>query len=147
MSVNLAVVRGVCSSPAEVRVLAVGQHARRCSRSRPAPAKSAAVSVPVVAWDPPAVGAELDVGDEIVAVGSGAAPVLPQPAAARHHGWRSRPTHVVPAAIGGASRRCCAGRPPRSTSFSSERGCDADACLFGHGRRAGTPAHDRAAIQ
>jgi single-strand DNA-binding protein len=67
-SVNLAVVRGVCSSPAEVRVLPSGATLvvlQVTTRTGPEPA----VSVPVVAWDPAASVADLDVGDEIVAVG------------------------------------------------------------------------------
>jgi single-strand DNA-binding protein len=67
-SVNLAVVRGVCSSPAEVRVLPSGttlvvlQVTTRTGEEH-------AVSVPVVAWDPAASVTDLDVGDEVVAVG------------------------------------------------------------------------------
>jgi single-strand DNA-binding protein len=67
-SVNLAVVRGVCSSPAEVRMLASGATLVVLQVTTRAGAEHA-VSVPVVAWDPAASIADLDVGDEIVAVG------------------------------------------------------------------------------
>ena len=68
MSVNLAVVRGVCSSAAEVRVLPSGSTLVLLQVTTRT-GEQAAVSVPVVAWDPPAAVAEFDVGDEIVAVG------------------------------------------------------------------------------
>ena len=61
MSVNLAVVRGVCSSPAEVRVLPSGSTLVVLQVTTRHGAE-AAVSVPVVAWDPPASVSELDVG-------------------------------------------------------------------------------------
>jgi single-strand DNA-binding protein len=68
MSINLALVRGICSSPAEVRalpsgsILAVLQVTTRDT-------EASAVSVPVVVWDPAASVSELDVGDEVVALG------------------------------------------------------------------------------
>lgn len=68
MSVNLAVVRGNCSSPPEVRelpsgrVLAVLQVTAR-------PAEGSAVSVPVTVWEPAAWVERLEAGDEVVAVG------------------------------------------------------------------------------
>ena len=68
MSMNLAIVRGVCSSPAEVRVLPSGSTLvllQITTRN----GDEAAVSVPVVAWDPPTSVAEFDVGDEVVALG------------------------------------------------------------------------------
>jgi single-strand DNA-binding protein len=68
MSVNVAVVRGTCSSPVEVRVLPSGSTlalVQLTSREDGA----AATSVPVVAWDPPAWVEELDTGDEVVALG------------------------------------------------------------------------------
>ena len=68
MSMNLAVVRGVCSSPAEVRVLPSGSTLVLLQVTTRT-AEEAAVSVPVVAWDPPASVSEFDVGDEIVALG------------------------------------------------------------------------------
>jgi single-strand DNA-binding protein len=68
MSVNLAVVRGVCSSPAEVRALPSGSTLallQVTTRTDEEPA----ISVPVVVWDPPAAVVGLDTGDEIVAIG------------------------------------------------------------------------------
>jgi single-strand DNA-binding protein len=68
MSVNLAVVRGVCSSPPEVRVLASGSTLVLLQLTI-RPDEGNAVSVPVVTWDPPAAVQELEEGDEIVALG------------------------------------------------------------------------------
>jgi single-strand DNA-binding protein len=68
MSVNLAVVRGVCSSPAEVRELPSGSILVLLQVTT-RDAEESAVSVPVVLWDPPASVAELDTGHEVVAVG------------------------------------------------------------------------------
>jgi len=68
MSVNLAVVRGVCSSPAEVRELPSGSTLvvlQVTTRT----GDDAAISVPVVSWDPPGAVTEFDVGDELVAYG------------------------------------------------------------------------------
>jgi single-strand DNA-binding protein len=68
MSVNLAVVRGVCSRPAEVRALPSGSTLvvlQVTTRS----GGEAAVSVPIVVWDPPTAVAQLDTGDEVVALG------------------------------------------------------------------------------
>jgi single-strand DNA-binding protein len=68
VSLNLAVVRGSCSSVPDVReltsgrVIAVVQVTTR-------PDDGAAISVPVVLWDPPAWVEDLDEGDEVVAVG------------------------------------------------------------------------------
>jgi single-strand DNA-binding protein len=68
VSFNLALVRGVCSSPAEVRTLPSGTTLVVLQVTTRAP-DAVAVSVPVVAWDPPASVAEFDVGDELVALG------------------------------------------------------------------------------
>ncbi|MGQ0824802.1 MAG: hypothetical protein ACT4OX_07220 [Actinomycetota bacterium] len=68
MSVNLAVVRGTCSSPAAARELPSGAMLvtlHVTTRTDDAPA----TSVPVVCFDPPAGVYDLDVGDEIVALG------------------------------------------------------------------------------
>jgi single-strand DNA-binding protein len=68
VSLNLAVVRGSCSSVPDVReltsgrVIAVVQVTTR-------PDGGPAISVPVVVWDPPAWVEDLDEGDEVVAVG------------------------------------------------------------------------------
>jgi single-strand DNA-binding protein len=67
-SVNLAVVRGVCSSPAEVRILPSGATLVVLQVTTRHGAE-AAVSVPVVAWDAPAAVSALGIGDEIVALG------------------------------------------------------------------------------
>ena len=68
MSVNLAVVRGICSSPAEVRELPSGTTLVLLQVTT-RHGEEAAISVPVVAWDPPGSVSEFDVGDEVVAVG------------------------------------------------------------------------------
>jgi hypothetical protein len=68
VSVNLAVVRGVCSRPAEVRALSSGSTLvvlQVTTRT----GDDVAVSVPVVTWDPPAAVGEFDVGDVVVALG------------------------------------------------------------------------------
>jgi single-strand DNA-binding protein len=68
MTVNLAVVRGVCTSPADVRVLPSGTtlaSLQVTSRS----ADGTATSVPVITWDPSGWVEALDEGDEVVAVG------------------------------------------------------------------------------
>jgi single-strand DNA-binding protein len=68
MSVNLAVVRGTCSSPADVRVLASGSTLASLQVTSRA-ADGTATSVPVVAGEPPAWVEALAEGDEVVAVG------------------------------------------------------------------------------
>jgi len=68
VSVNLAVIRGCCSSAPEIRVLASGR-TLAVLQVTARPEAGPAVSVPVVSWDPPAWVERLDVGDEIVAVG------------------------------------------------------------------------------
>lgn len=68
MSVNLAVVRGACSSAPEVRVLKSGRRLAVLQVTA-RPEGSPAVSVPVAAWDPPAWIESLDTGDEVVVVG------------------------------------------------------------------------------
>jgi single-strand DNA-binding protein len=68
VSFNVAVIRGNCSSPPEVRTLASGSTLailQVTSRSD----EGAATSVPVVSWDPPAWVEDLDTGDEVIAVG------------------------------------------------------------------------------
>jgi single-stranded DNA-binding protein len=69
--VNLAVLRGPCSGPAELRVLESGTRlatlAVRCPAG--AAADERATSVPVTVWDPPAWVETLEAGDEIVVVG------------------------------------------------------------------------------
>jgi single-strand DNA-binding protein len=66
--VNLAVVRGCCSSPPEVRVLPSGR-VLAVLQVTARPESGPAVSVPVATWDPPAWVERLDAGDEVVVVG------------------------------------------------------------------------------
>jgi len=68
MTVNLAVVRGTCSSAPDVRVLASGR-ALAVVQVTTRPDTGPALSVPVTVWEPPAWVERLDVGDEVVAVG------------------------------------------------------------------------------
>jgi single-strand DNA-binding protein len=68
MSLNLAVVRGCCSSVPEIRELASGRTIAVLQVTA-RPDGGPAVSVPVVSWDPPAWVERLDEGDEVVAVG------------------------------------------------------------------------------
>jgi single-strand DNA-binding protein len=69
--VNLGVLRGPCSGPAELRVLESGTRlatlAVRCPAGRGADER--ATSVPVTVWDPPAWIDTLEAGDEVVVVG------------------------------------------------------------------------------
>ena len=67
-SVNLAILRGTCSSPAEVRVLPSEQVLAQLQVTTRVDGK--ARSVPVAVWDPPAWTCELDAGDEVVIVGA-----------------------------------------------------------------------------
>ena len=118
MSVNLAVVRGVCSSPAEVRVLPSGSTLVLLQVTTRA-GEEAAVSVPVVAWDPPAAVAEFDVGDEVVAVGRVRRRFF-RTGAATASRVEIEASHVVPAPRGAGCRPRCAARPPRSKSCWSD---------------------------
>ena len=67
-SVNVAILRGTCSSPAEVRVLPSEQVLAQLQITTRVDGK--ARSVPVAVWDPPAWIEELDAGDEVVVVGA-----------------------------------------------------------------------------
>jgi hypothetical protein len=67
MSVNLAVVRGTCSSPAQTRVLPSG--VALVSLQLTTRTEEGAVSVPVVVADPPVFVETLDAGDEVVVLG------------------------------------------------------------------------------
>jgi len=69
--VNLAVLRGPCSGPAEVRVLESGTRLATLAVRCPAgsTADECATSVPVTVWDPPAWVETLDAGDLVVVVG------------------------------------------------------------------------------
>jgi single-stranded DNA-binding protein len=71
---NLAVLCGPCSGPAEVRVLESGTRlatlAVRCPAGPTRPgADERATSVPVTIWDPPAWVETLAAGDPVVVVG------------------------------------------------------------------------------
>jgi single-strand DNA-binding protein len=68
MSLNLAVVRGCCSSAPEIRTLASGRTIAVLQVTA-RPDEGPAVSVPIVSWDPRAWVERLDAGDEIVALG------------------------------------------------------------------------------
>jgi hypothetical protein len=67
-SVNVAVLRGVCSSPADVRVLPSEQVLAQLQVTTRVDGR--ARSVPVAVWDPPSWLEELDAGDEVVVVGA-----------------------------------------------------------------------------
>jgi len=69
--VNLAVLCGPCSGPAEVRVLESGTRLATLAVRCPAGpgTDERATSVPVTVWDPPAWVETLSAGDEIVVVG------------------------------------------------------------------------------
>ncbi|MCZ7530991.1 MAG: hypothetical protein M5U31_12055 [Acidimicrobiia bacterium] len=65
--VNLAVLRGECSGPAEVRVLESGT--RLASLAVRVPAGETATSVPVTVWDPSTAVESLSEGDPVTVVG------------------------------------------------------------------------------
>jgi single-stranded DNA-binding protein len=69
--VNLAVLCGACSSPAEVRILESGTRLATLAVRCPAGSASdeRATSVPVTVWDPPAWVESLEAGDAVVVVG------------------------------------------------------------------------------
>ena len=69
--VNLAVLCGPCSGPAEVRVLESGTRLATLAVRCPAgsTADERATSVPITVWDPPAWVETLDAGDVVVVVG------------------------------------------------------------------------------
>jgi single-strand DNA-binding protein len=67
-SFNVAVVRGVCSSPPELRVLPSDQHLAQLQVTTRVGGR--AMSVPVSVIDPPAWLEELDAGDELVVLGA-----------------------------------------------------------------------------
>jgi len=74
-AVNLAVLCGPCSGPAEVRILESGTRLATLAVRCPAgstggnAADERATSVPVTVWDPPAWVETLEAGDPIVVVG------------------------------------------------------------------------------
>ena len=67
-TVNLAVLRGVCSTPPEVRRLASGRRVAALSVRTRGPGVNA-TSVPVSISEPAAWIEELDTGDEVVVIG------------------------------------------------------------------------------
>jgi single-strand DNA-binding protein len=69
--INLAVLRGPCSGPAEVRVLESGARLATLAVRCPAGPSTdeRATSVPITVWDPPAWVETLEAGDEVVIVG------------------------------------------------------------------------------
>jgi hypothetical protein len=66
-SVNVVAIRGVCSSPAEVRVLPSEQVLAQLQVTTRVDGKG--VSVPVAVLDPASWVEELDAGDEVIVVG------------------------------------------------------------------------------
>jgi hypothetical protein len=68
-TVNLAVLRGVASSPAEVRVLRSGRRLATIS-VRVAAHEGGATSVPVAVWDPAAWVEAIEADDPLVVVGA-----------------------------------------------------------------------------
>jgi single-strand DNA-binding protein len=67
-SLNVAIVRGNCSSPPEVRVLPSEQRLAQLQITTRVDGR--AMSVPVSLIDPPAWLDDLDTGDELIVVGS-----------------------------------------------------------------------------
>lgn len=68
-TINLAVLRGVCSTAPEIRTLDSGTRLASLSIRTRGPGAHA-TSVPVTVWDPPAWLDVLDVGDALVVVGT-----------------------------------------------------------------------------
>ena len=101
-SFNVAIVRGVCSSPPELRVLPSDQRLAQLQLTTRVDGR--AMSVPVSVLDPPAWLEELDAGDELVVLGAGPAAVLPRRRARPPRGWRSRPRSCAGPATGAARR-------------------------------------------
>ena len=67
-SFNVAIVRGACSSPPEVRVLPSEQRLAQLQLTTRVDGR--AMSVPVSVLDPPAWLCDLDAGDEVVVLGA-----------------------------------------------------------------------------
>lgn len=67
-TVNLAVLRGVCSTPPEIRRLSSGRRVASLAVRTRGPGVHA-TSVPVSVWEPAGWIEELDSGDEVVVVG------------------------------------------------------------------------------
>ena len=115
---NVAIVRGTCSSPAEVRMLPSEQ------RAGAAPADDAGrrrgdVGAGLGARSRRRGSSDLDAGDEVLVVGRGPAPVLPGPGRNRVAG-RDRGRGGLPGPRPAASGRGC-GAGSRSCSRRSTR--------------------------
>jgi len=67
-SINVAIVRGVCSSPPEIRVLPSEQRLAQLQVTTRVDGR--AMSVPVSVIDPPAWIDQLDAGDELIVIGA-----------------------------------------------------------------------------
>lgn len=67
-SLNVAILRGVCSSPADVRVLPSEQVLAQIQVTTRVDGR--ARSVPVSVWNPPAWLEQLEAGDEVVVMGA-----------------------------------------------------------------------------
>ncbi len=68
-TVNVAVLRGPCSTAPELRVLGSGRRLASLSLRTHGPGAKA-TSVPVTVWDPPAWLEGVDAGEELVVVGT-----------------------------------------------------------------------------
>jgi hypothetical protein len=68
-TVNLAVLRGVCPNPPEVRMLGSGRRLATLALRTHGPG-ARATSVPVTVWEPPAWLEAVGPGEELVVVGS-----------------------------------------------------------------------------
>jgi hypothetical protein len=68
-TLNLAVLRGVCSAPPEIRLMESGRRLASLSLRTRGPAAHA-TSVPVTVWNPPTWVEALDTGDALVVVGT-----------------------------------------------------------------------------
>jgi single-strand DNA-binding protein len=67
-SINVAIVRGICSSPPEIRVLPSEQRIAQLQITTRVGGR--ALSVPVSVIDPPAWLDQLDEGDELIVIGA-----------------------------------------------------------------------------
>ena len=68
-TVNVAVLRGICPNPPEVRVLESGRRLASLAVRTHGPG-ARATSVPVTVWEPPAWLEEVAPGEELVVVGA-----------------------------------------------------------------------------
>jgi hypothetical protein len=96
-SFNVAIVRGTCSSPPELRVLPSRQRLAQLQVTTRVDGR--AMSVPVSVIDPPAWLEELDAGDELVVLGAVRRRFF-RARAPRRRGWRSRRKSYVAVVTG-----------------------------------------------